>query len=74
MTSASLQVDFAQLLSAVRANQPRCPDCSHPLQHGVCGAVQTRLKEDGKPEEVCGACYFGELGECLVQDLPSARF
>lgn len=70
-TQATLAVNFAALLAGVRSIQPRCPDCSRPLDAEHEG-VRTRINAAGKPEKVCRPCFQGELAEALMNDLPSA--
>lgn len=54
--------NFEQLLAAVRALRPKCPECGHALDPEGEG-VRVRHTDMGATERVCRPCFHAEIAE-----------
>ena len=65
-----LTVDYNRLMNAIRARKTKCADCARPLQESVTGVKKRRIFDGEGLELVCDACFYRELGEHLLDDMP----
>ena len=61
-------VDVSAMVAAIRANWAKCVRCGA----GLDPEQRDPKRVDGEGA-VCNACFYGDLGEHLQQDMPGNR-